>query len=111
MKALLHSFLAIFLFLLLPGQSGLNANPSGGDDGAKVYRLWEPEPAPNRGGEHGPWMRNGRGYPYDIDWERESYPLGNGTIGANVFGGTDSNIGKNLCQRQCLRPGQRDQRG
>lgn len=55
----------------------------------QTYRLWEPEPAPNRGHEHGPWMRNGRGYPYDIDWERASYPLGNGMIGANVFGRTD----------------------
>lgn len=54
----------------------------------KTYELWEPEQAPNRGYEFGVKVL-GRGYPYDIDWERWSYPLGNGTIGANVFGRTD----------------------
>jgi alpha-L-fucosidase 2 len=81
--------LALGLLFLLSSQSRpLEASNNNPDD-AKVYRLWEPAPAPNRGHLHGPWMRNGRGYPYDIDWERASYPLGNGMIGANVFGGTD----------------------
>lgn len=59
-------------------------------DGAadKTYELWEPEPAPNRGHEFGVEAL-GRGYPYDKDWERWSYPLGNGMLGANVFGRTD----------------------
>ena len=56
--------------------------------GSKTYELWEPEPAPNRGHDFGVDAL-GRGYPYDIDWERWSYPLGNGTLGANVFGRTD----------------------
>ncbi len=54
----------------------------------KPYELWEPAPAPNRGHEFGV-DKLGRGYPYDKDWERWSYPLGNGTLGANVFGRTD----------------------
>ena len=30
------------------------------------------------------------GYPYDEDWEQKSYPIGNGYLGANLFGRTDS---------------------
>lgn len=54
----------------------------------KTYELWEPAPAPNRGAQFGV-KALGRGYPYDEDWERWSYPLGNGMLGANVFGRTD----------------------
>jgi alpha-L-fucosidase 2 len=54
----------------------------------KIYELWEPEPAPNRGGDFS--IIQHRGYPYDEDWEHWSYPLGNGTLGANVFGRTDT---------------------
>lgn len=54
----------------------------------KVYRLWEPEPAPNRGADFS--VIQHRGYPYDEDWEHWSYPLANGTLGANVFGRTDT---------------------
>ncbi len=55
--------------------------------GERIYELWEPAPAPNRGHEYGV-RALGRGYPYDEDWERWSYPLGNGMLGANVFGRT-----------------------
>lgn len=55
---------------------------------AKTYELWENEPAPNRGAQYGV-KALGRGYPYDEDWERWSYPLGNGMLGANIFGRTD----------------------
>lgn len=30
------------------------------------------------------------GYPYDEDWEKWSYPIGNGYMGANVFGRVDA---------------------
>lgn len=54
----------------------------------RTYLLWEPEPAPNSGAD---WSRTvQRGYPYDADWERWSYPLGNGTMGVNIFGRTDT---------------------
>ena len=55
---------------------------------ARIYELWEPAPAPNRGHDFS-IEQPGRGYPYDEDWERWSYPLGNGMLGANVFGRTD----------------------
>lgn len=70
----------------LRGDFSASAEPVGAD--VRGYRLWEPEPAPNRGHQYGVDMP-GRGYPFDYDWERWSYPLGNGTIGANVFGRTD----------------------
>ena len=54
----------------------------------RVYELWEDAPAPNRGGDYNREMS--RGYPFDSDWERWSYPIGNGYIGANVFGRTDT---------------------
>jgi alpha-L-fucosidase 2 len=52
------------------------------------YLLWEPEPAPNRGPDLKP-VPKGQYYPYDEDWEKWSYPIGNGNIGANIFGRTD----------------------
>lgn len=49
--------------------------------------LWYDQPAPNSGAEcrtmHG-------GFPYDADWERWSLPIGNGYMGANIFGRTDT---------------------
>ncbi|WP_158279896.1 glycoside hydrolase family 95 protein [Coraliomargarita sinensis] len=54
----------------------------------KTYELWERQPAPNRGHDF-EIEKPGRGYPFDPDWERWSYPLGNGMLGANVFGRTD----------------------
>jgi alpha-L-fucosidase 2 len=55
---------------------------------SRQYILWEPEPAPNRVIE-GASARPSRGYTHDDDWEQWSYPLGNGMLGANVFGRTD----------------------
>jgi alpha-L-fucosidase 2 len=52
------------------------------------YELWEKEPAPNSGPDYNKPQHGG--YPYDKDWEYYSYPLGNGFIGANLFGRTDT---------------------
>jgi alpha-L-fucosidase 2 len=54
-----------------------------------VYEIWEPQPAPNRGGDNSGAVVAG-GYPYDEDWEKWSYPIGNGYMGANVFGRVDA---------------------
>ena len=54
----------------------------------RVYEIWEKEPAPNRGADYD--HVKARGYPYDEDWEHWSYPIGNGYIGANLFGRTDT---------------------
>jgi len=55
---------------------------------ARVYEIWEPEPAPNRGGD---WdtVKAG-GVPFDKDWEEWSYCIGNGYMGANLFGRVDT---------------------
>ena len=53
----------------------------------RIYELWEPEPAPNRGAETEP--RSNGTFPFDPDWESWSYPIGNGYMGANIFGRTD----------------------
>ncbi|QDO95459.1 glycoside hydrolase family 95 protein [Formosa sediminum] len=53
----------------------------------RIYSIWDSEPAPNRGGDFN--ITKARGYPYDEDWELHSYPIGNGYMGANIFGRTD----------------------
>ena len=54
----------------------------------RIYELWDDQPARNRGAD---WdILQARGYPYDADWEQESYPIGNGFMGANIFGRTDT---------------------
>jgi alpha-L-fucosidase 2 len=59
-----------------------------GDEARSVYELWEAAPAPNRGADYN--QVQSRGYPYDRDWEHGSHPIGNGYIGANLFGRTDT---------------------
>ncbi|VGO15309.1 hypothetical protein PDESU_03891 [Pontiella desulfatans] len=53
----------------------------------RVYELWESNPAPVGPVETEP-RKNGT-FPYDQAWEYWSYPIGNGYMGANVFGYTD----------------------
>ncbi|HKL20860.1 MAG TPA: glycoside hydrolase N-terminal domain-containing protein, partial [Tichowtungia sp.] len=55
---------------------------------AKTYEVWEPQQAPNYGDIGG--MIVMRGSNYDEHWERWSYPIGNGYMGANIFGRTDT---------------------
>lgn len=53
----------------------------------KCYKLWYDAPAPNGGGT----FRTGEtDRPIDLDWENWSLPIGNGYMGASVFGRTDS---------------------
>jgi len=54
---------------------------------SRIYEVWDDQPAPNRGKEYS-FIQAG-GYPADPDWEAHSYPIGNGYMGANVFGRTD----------------------
>ena len=53
---------------------------------SKTYEVWEPQEAPNYGDIGG--MIVMRGSNYDEHWERWSYPIGNGHMGANAFGRT-----------------------
>lgn len=66
----------LLTFLLLTGLS------------AGAYEIWEPQPAPNSGDVGGISVMRGRNY--DEYWERWSYPIGNGTMGANLFGRYDT---------------------
>lgn len=56
--------------------------------GKKVYKLWYDAPAPNRGADYTKIQAGG--FPYDADWENWSLPIGNGWLGASVFGRTDT---------------------
>lgn len=51
---------------------------------ARICEIWDDQPAPNRGKDYS-WIQ-ARGYPVDRDWEAHSYPIGNGCMGANIFG-------------------------
>ncbi|MCP4312848.1 MAG: glycoside hydrolase family 95 protein [Bacteroidetes bacterium] len=55
------------------------------------YEIWESEPAPNHGRSQWDGTKSlDRPNSYDQDWERWSYPVGNGYTGACVFGRTDT---------------------
>ncbi|MDF1572151.1 MAG: glycoside hydrolase N-terminal domain-containing protein [Bacteroidales bacterium] len=51
-----------------------------------MYEIWDDRTAPNRGND---FTVQSKGYPADPDWEAHSYPIGNGYMGANIFGRTD----------------------
>jgi len=54
----------------------------------RVYKIWDDQPAPNKGSDFNDVRA--RGYPHDEDWMSKSYPIGNGYMGANLFGRTDT---------------------
>jgi alpha-L-fucosidase 2 len=55
----------------------------------RIYEIWDDRPAQNRGADYS-IAKPGRGFPYDADWEEQAYPIGNGYMGAMVFGRTDT---------------------
>jgi alpha-L-fucosidase 2 len=69
------------LFLMLPALAEVSP---------RVYEIWENEPAPNNGSNWANTKSDERRKSYDKDWEQWSYPIGNGYVGASVFGRTDS---------------------
>jgi len=75
--------IALFCLLLVTGNAFSQTNLT-----HKIYKVWDDQPAPNRGGDYN--IKKAGGFPYDADWELESYPLGNGYMGANFFGRTDT---------------------
>lgn len=79
MKKLINTTFLILLFLNVFSQKNF---PN------RVYEIRDNQPAPNRGSDFG--QIKAGGYPYDEDWEQKSYPIGNGYMGANVFGRTDT---------------------
>ncbi|MBT3191044.1 MAG: glycoside hydrolase family 95 protein, partial [Verrucomicrobia bacterium] len=76
------------IYSLLAASMALSAFAN---DSSRTYELWEPEPAPNNGRSRWESTKTlDRPNSYDRDWERWSYPIGNGYIGACVFGRTDT---------------------
>ena len=73
------TFLGFLLFLTTLLQAA--------DSKEKVYKLWYDRPAPNNGAV---FEENWSDRPTDTDWERYSLPIGNGYIGASIFGRTDT---------------------
>jgi alpha-L-fucosidase 2 len=55
---------------------------------AGAHEIWEAAPAPNRSPDWSKVVAHGR--PFDEDWEKWSYPLGNGYLGVNAYGRTDT---------------------
>lgn len=53
----------------------------------RFYSLWYDDPSPNNGAIN--QEKNG-GFPIDSDWECWSLPIGNGYMGACIFGRTDT---------------------
>jgi len=72
------------LFILI----AIYANAQNNHPQNKTYNLWYDAPAPNRGAD---WtIVQAGGKPYDADWENWSLPIGNGWLGASIFGRTDT---------------------
>ena len=76
------------IYLLLAASLTLTAFSHGSPS---TYELWEPEPAPNKGRSQWEATKSSkRPNSYDRDWERWSYPIGNGYTGVSIFGRTDT---------------------
>lgn len=81
--SIFHLFAALII-----GSSGFTPLAANMKTSASAIEIWEPAPAPNRGHDWDTVLSHGR--PFDEDWEKWSYPIGNGHLGVNVFGRTDT---------------------
>lgn len=79
-KVLLFIFLYLFPAMITAGNGLANTQQ-------KVYKLWYDKPAPNNGAGFRPDESD---RPIDLDWENSSLPIGNGYMGASIFGRTDT---------------------
>lgn len=77
-----NKFCSFIIILLLLMSGGIFA-----DETIREYKIWYDRPAPDRGGVI-PIGESDR--PIDEDWERWSLPIGNGYMGASIFGGTNT---------------------
>lgn len=84
MKSILKILLPACCFLATTVQPSVAPKPP---HNKKVYKIWYDSPTLNEGGV----FRSGEtDRPIDVDWENRSLPIGNGYMGASVFGRTDS---------------------
>jgi alpha-L-fucosidase 2 len=81
MKKSIQLLLFVFIYLIAIRSNAQQTT-------AKKYHLWYNKPAPNRGGDMK--IVKARGKPFDEDWENWSLPIGNGYLGASIFGRTDT---------------------
>ena len=97
MKKRIISILCIFSVLLVTfagvfhafAQSTAYSSSGGIIEGSETpLRLWYDEPAPITATEHSDKATGSSGS--DIGWEQYSLPIGNGYMGANVFGRTET---------------------
>lgn len=75
----------VVLFCLLPVLA--MAGDRSVDFHRKIYKLWYDSPAPNNGAV---FRLNESDRPIDLDWENSSLPIGNGYMGASIFGRMDT---------------------
>ena len=62
------------------------AMPAVAQTSPRIYELWELEPAPNNGRSQWEATKSSkRPRSYDRDWERWSYPVGNGYTGVSIL--------------------------
>jgi alpha-L-fucosidase 2 len=78
-----HLYFILFCFSLVVHSLHAQATLSN-----RVYEIWEDKPAQNRGADFS-IVKSG-GTPFDADWESQAYPIGNGYMGAMIFGRTDT---------------------
>jgi alpha-L-fucosidase 2 len=73
----------VLILFLLPQANSQTASTN------RIYEIWDDRPAPNRGPDYS-IRKPGGGFPFDADWEEQAYPIGNGYMGAMIFGRTDT---------------------
>ena len=76
-----------YMFICMAAPVFCHAATNNYDAGPGRYILWYDQPAPDSGFEIRDLHDGG---PYDYDWEHYSLPIGNGYMGANIFGRTDT---------------------
>ena len=78
-------------WIILAAVALATAMPAAAETSPRIYELWELEPAPNNGRSQWEATKSSkRPKSYDRDWERWSYPIGNGYTGVCIFGRTDT---------------------
>ena len=78
-------------WIILAAVAMATAMPAAAETSPRIYELWELEPAPNNGRSQWEATKSSkRPKSYDRDWERWSYPIGNGYTGVCIFGRTDT---------------------
>ena len=79
-KSLIFILFCFFPTIIMAGSTHVTTQQ-------KTYKLWYDTPAPNNGAVFRPDESD---RPIDLDWENSSLPIGNGYMGASIFGRIDT---------------------